>query len=91
MISIEGYKLNKDGTGCIADCKDKCVHGSCVAPNKCKCEHGYGGPTCDISSYYKFIFNFLSVFIYMKNTFVKAFNVDIFLFFAITFAFFNLL
>ncbi|XP_037810487.1 protein draper isoform X5 [Lucilia sericata] len=45
----DGYKLSPLGHGCIADCKDKCVHGTCVAPNKCKCEHGYGGPTCDIS------------------------------------------
>lgn len=51
----EGYIENDQRNQCVPHCHKPCIHGHCASPGHCKCESGFGGPSCDIREFEKFI------------------------------------
>ncbi len=43
----EGYARDSASRTCLPQCRQSCVHGTCVAPDVCLCTFGHVGRSCE--------------------------------------------
>ncbi len=43
----EGYARDSASRACVPQCRQSCVHGTCVAPDVCLCTFGHVGRSCE--------------------------------------------
>ena len=45
-VCCQGFTRSDNGTTCVPECTQPCVHGTCEEPDVCQCDQGFGGIDC---------------------------------------------